>query len=199
MNEYVIVRDVAAVHAVETVRRAAFAVADVPDSVCAIEHAVPVRAVAIPLATIIPFAAASPEALRVRVDAVGLAAMFADTAKVSVFAVVAANETGIETVTVSPTTARPAVGVPIVAGAIAALAAGVTTVDKSPVASAATATSAMRLKDVFVDICFLSTSQDQEFPALGLGDKCLLICHERVFFAGSKVGKKPLGEKRATN
>jgi hypothetical protein len=31
----------------------------------------------------------------------------------------------------------------------------------------ATATSAMRLKVVFVDICFLSISQDQEFPDLG--------------------------------
>jgi hypothetical protein len=176
------VREVAAVHDVETVRRATFAVADVPDSVCAIEHAVPVRAVAVPLRTIIPFAPASPDAFSVRVEAVGLAAMFAATAKVSPVAVVAANETGIETVTVSPTTARPAVGVPIVAGAIAALAAGVTTVVNRPVASAATATSAMRLKDVFVDICILSTSQEQEFPALGLGGKCLLICHERVFF-----------------
>jgi len=64
--------------------------------------------------------------------------------------------------------------------AVAALGLGVLT-SVAP-ASAATATSAMRLKDVFVDICFLSTSQEQEFPALGLGGKCLLICHERVFF-----------------
>jgi len=163
------VREVAAVHDVETVSSAAFAVADVPDSVCAIEHAVPVRAVAVALATIIPLAAATPDTFTVRDDPVGLAAMFADTAKVSPVAVVAANETGIETVTVSPTTARPAVGVPIVAGAIAALAAGVTTVVNRPVASAATATSAMRLKDVFVDICFLSTSRVREFPDLGFG------------------------------
>jgi len=167
------VREVAAVHVVVTVRSAEFAVTDVPDSVCAIEHAVPVRAVATELATIIPFAAATPDTLVERPEAVGLAAMFADTAKVSAFAVVAANETGIETVTVSPTTARPAVGVPIVAGAIAALAAGVTTVDKSPVASAATATSAMRLKDVFVDIIFLSTSRTREFPSFGLKLKFL--------------------------
>jgi hypothetical protein len=110
------------------------------------------RVVATPSATIIPLAAATPDALRVRADAVGFAAMFAETAKVSVVAVVAANETGIETVTVSPTTARPAVGVPIVAGAIAALAAGVAVTDKSPPINAATATSAIRLKDVFVDI-----------------------------------------------
>jgi hypothetical protein len=49
----------------------------------------------------------------------------------------------------------------------AALAAGVETIDKSPPVNAATATSAMRLKVVFVDIYFLSISQDQEFPELG--------------------------------
>ena len=31
----------------------------------------------------------------------------------------------------------------------------------------ATATSATRLKVVFVDICFLSISRDREFPVLG--------------------------------
>jgi hypothetical protein len=35
----------------------------------------------------------------------------------------------------------------------------------------ATATSAMRLKVVFVDICFLSISRDRESPALGFGPK----------------------------
>jgi phosphate starvation-inducible protein PhoH len=35
--------------------------------------------------------------------------------------------------------------------------------------NAATVTSAMRLKVVFVDICFLSISQGQEFPGLGFG------------------------------
>jgi hypothetical protein len=38
---------------------------------------------------------------------------------------------------------------------------------KTPKPKAATVTSAMRLKVVFVDICFLSISQDQEFPVLG--------------------------------
>ena len=33
----------------------------------------------------------------------------------------------------------------------------------------ATATCATRLKVVFVDICFLSISQGQEFPGLGFG------------------------------
>jgi hypothetical protein len=39
---------------------------------------------------------------------------------------------------------------------------------RTPNPNAATVTSAMRLKVVFVDICFLSISQDQEFPDLGL-------------------------------
>ena len=124
-------------------------------------------AVAVELATIIPFAPAAPDALRVRDDAVGLAAMFAATTKVSVSIVLVLNVTGIETVVVSPTTARPEVGVPIVIVPVAALAAGTAVTDKSPPINAATATSAMRLKDVFVDIIFLSTSQEQEFPALG--------------------------------
>jgi hypothetical protein len=43
-----------------------------------------------------------------------------------------------------------------------------------PKPNEATATSAMRLKVVFVDICFLSTSQDQEFPNLGLNQISLI-------------------------
>jgi hypothetical protein len=50
----------------------------------------------------------------------------------------------------------------------AAALAGATDV-KTPKPREATATSAMRLKVVFVDICFLSISRDQEFPALGFG------------------------------
>jgi hypothetical protein len=41
--------------------------------------------------------------------------------------------------------------------------------DSKPVPNANTATSAMRLRSVFVDIYFLSISQDQEFPDLGFG------------------------------
>jgi hypothetical protein len=47
------------------------------------------------------------------------------------------------------------------------------TTERRPKPKAATATSATRLKVVFVDICFLSISQEQEFPALGLGSKPL--------------------------
>jgi hypothetical protein len=43
------------------------------------------------------------------------------------------------------------------------------TVDTRPNPIADTATSAMRLRSVFVDICFLSISQNQEFPDLGFG------------------------------
>lgn len=41
------------------------------------------------------------------------------------------------------------------------------TEDKTPRPKAATATSATRLKVVFVDICFLSISRVREFPDLG--------------------------------
>jgi hypothetical protein len=53
---------------------------------------------------------------------------------------------------------------PVVGAALA----GATEV-KTPVPKAATATSAMRLKVVFVDICFLSISRSEEFPLLGFG------------------------------
>jgi hypothetical protein len=39
--------------------------------------------------------------------------------------------------------------------------------ENSPKPNADTATSAMRLRSVFVDICFLSISRVREFPALG--------------------------------
>jgi hypothetical protein len=41
--------------------------------------------------------------------------------------------------------------------------------DKTPNPIADTATSAMRLRSVFVDICFLSISRVREFPDLGFG------------------------------
>jgi hypothetical protein len=51
--------------------------------------------------------------------------------------------------------------------------AGVTEV-KTPKPIAATATSAMRLKVVFVDICFLSISRTEEFPQFGLNQISLI-------------------------
>jgi len=56
-----------------------------------------------------------------------------------------------------------AVVVAVIAAALAE------TTDNIPKPIDATATSATRLKVVFVDICFLSISQDQEFPELGFG------------------------------
>ena len=53
--------------------------------------------------------------------------------------------------------------------ALVAVAAFEGAADNIPRPKAATATSATRLKVVFVDICFLSISQGQEFPGLGFG------------------------------
>jgi hypothetical protein len=41
--------------------------------------------------------------------------------------------------------------------------------DIKPKPNAETATSAMRLRSVFVDICFLSISRSEEFPPVGFG------------------------------
>jgi hypothetical protein len=57
----------------------------------------------------------------------------------------------------------------VTAAASALLAANAGTVDIKPKPREATATSAMRLRSVFVDICFLSISRDLEFPELGFG------------------------------
>jgi hypothetical protein len=68
---------------------------------------------------------------------------------------------------------RPTAGVVIVTAVIsvaspsAALAGA--TEESRPNPNAATATSATRLKVVFVDICFLSISRTLEFPELGFG------------------------------
>jgi hypothetical protein len=55
----------------------------------------------------------------------------------------------------------------VVAFVLAAVAGA--TEERTPRPKAATATSATRLKVVFVDICFLSISRDLEFPELGFG------------------------------
>jgi hypothetical protein len=52
-----------------------------------------------------------------------------------------------------------------VAAALIAAPAGTT--DTKPKPNADTATSAMRLRSVFVDICFLSISRSEEFPPVG--------------------------------
>jgi hypothetical protein len=45
---------------------------------------------------------------------------------------------------------------------------------RTPKPKAATVTSAMRLKVVFVDICFLSISRTEEFPQFGLNQISLI-------------------------
>jgi hypothetical protein len=78
----------------------------------------------------------------------------------------------IETTDVNGPLTRPEPGVaiaiePISAEVVASAIAGET--DKTPKPNADTATSAMRLRSVFVDICFLSISRVREFPNLGFG------------------------------
>jgi hypothetical protein len=78
----------------------------------------------------------------------------------------------IETTDVNGLLTRPAPGVaiaidPISAEVVASAIAGET--DKTPNPNADTATSAMRLRSVFVDICFLSISRSREFPPVGFG------------------------------
>jgi hypothetical protein len=74
---------------------------------------------------------------------------------------------GTVIVDVCPTTATLAVAVP--RAQVVGFAAFEGTDDKRPKPREATATSAMRLKVVFVDICFLSISRSEEFPPLGFG------------------------------
>jgi hypothetical protein len=72
------------------------------------------------------------------------------------------------TVTAEPTRAGDAVPCEKVPAPVCAAEAGATEV-KTPKPKAATATSATRLKVVFVDICFLSISRSREFPPVGFG------------------------------
>jgi len=71
-------------------------------------------------------------------------------------------------VVATPTRVGPTDPAVIPVGATVAALAGATEV-KTPKPIAATATSAMRLKVVFVDICFLSISRSREFPPVGFG------------------------------
>jgi hypothetical protein len=90
---------------------------------------------------------------------------------------VVTDTTGLITETVDKKVVlrRPAEGVAIVTEVISVLsisdadADGATTTERPPKPKAATVTSAMRLKVVFVDICFLSISRVREFPDLGFG------------------------------
>jgi hypothetical protein len=85
----------------------------------------------------------------------------------SVAAALVVTVIGTVIVDVCPTTATLAVAVP--RAQVVGFAAFEGTDDKRPKPREATATSAMRLKVVFVDICFLSISRSREFPPLGFG------------------------------
>jgi len=108
-------------------------------------------------------------------DVAGAEITFAATVIVSESSRSAANPTVTEVSVTAP--ARDAEGVPAVIDAAvrsdAAAEAGATEVN-TPKPNAATATSAMRLKVVFVDICFLSISRVREFPDLGLNQISLI-------------------------
>jgi hypothetical protein len=67
---------------------------------------------------------------------------------------------------------RPVAGAAIVTAVTSAMSPSAAlegATDNIPKPKAATATSATRLKVVFVDICFLSISRSEEFPPVGFG------------------------------
>jgi len=70
---------------------------------------------------------------------------------------------------VDPTAKVGIVPTEIAVGVISPAALAGDTEVKTPKPKAATATSATRLKVVFVDICFLSISRSREFPPVGFG------------------------------
>jgi hypothetical protein len=84
--------------------------------------------------------------------------------EIAVVVIPTARETEVLIAFVLLVRATPLMAVVIVDDSAAL--AGATEV-KTPKPKAATATSAMRLKVVFVDIFFLSFSREQEFPVLG--------------------------------
>jgi hypothetical protein len=75
--------------------------------------------------------------------------------------------TGI--VTVTPARAAGTVPTEITENAASAFADGAAATESIPKPNAETATSEMRLRSVFVDICFLSISRSREFPSVGFG------------------------------
>jgi hypothetical protein len=79
--------------------------------------------------------------------------------------------TGI--VAVAPAAAETGVPNVMTDGVCRVAVAGATEVN-TPKPNAATVTSAMRLKVVFVDICFLSISRSREFPSFGLNQISLI-------------------------
>jgi hypothetical protein len=108
-------------------------------------------------------------AFRVPAAPVGFAIKTAEIVTVSPVATVDAKVPGAAIVTVEPVTAGAEAIVPKVNGASPVPAVAGATDVRTPKPREATATSATRLKVVFVDICFLSISRSEEFPPLGFG------------------------------
>ena len=128
------------------------------------------QSILVAVATVEVTADTEPEAAEPTLfDAAGAEVTFATTVNESVPATVAAGRlkvTGIE----HKVAVRHVGTVPIVidvASRGVADADGTTITLSRPKPRDATATSATRLKVVFVDICFLSISRDREFPVLG--------------------------------
>jgi hypothetical protein len=113
--------------------------------------------------------ASPPSSFRANDEVLGLAVITEDTVIESVAAaVVIFRGTEILCATLVTPAAR-ADGVPSVT--VVGYVALEGTTESIPKPKAATATSAMRLIVVFVDICFLSISRSEEFPPFGLGSK----------------------------
>jgi hypothetical protein len=108
-----------------------------------------------------------PTSRTVPVERAGLAVRVAATVNVSPVVPAACAIANVTTVA-TPTRVGPTEPAVIPVGATVAALAGATEVN-TPKPNAATATSAMRLKVVFVDICFLSISRSEEFPPVGFG------------------------------
>jgi hypothetical protein len=117
--------------------------------------------------TVLPLAATpvlsvSDAAILRNAEPVGEAVTRATNVKVSAIVAVSGRVTVTGTVVATPTWAVGIVPTTIAVGSIAAALAD--TLEIIPKPKAATVTSAMRLKVVFVDICFLSISRSREFP-----------------------------------
>jgi hypothetical protein len=108
------------------------------------------------------------------IDSVGATTDVAGELKTATVAVIVSvpesvsrNVNDIVAVAVSPIAAEAVVALKVSASDCTAADAGAT--DRTPAPKAATATSAMRLKVVFVDICFLSISRLSDDPSAGFG------------------------------
>jgi hypothetical protein len=114
---------------------------------------------------------------RAAADSAGADEIWAVT---SIFWVFAGTVSVIVVFDATPTRAIPGVPAEIAVTKPSPAPAIAGTDESSPKLNADTATSAMRLRSVFVDICFLSISRSRAFPSVGLGNKCPLICHEKT-------------------